>query len=105
MLEDNPDTEDLIDHIGNYQRVLDQLDQTLPPDFVLYDVIRRYDKEGRFTAFLPEHAAAAPTAATGDKDDPRAAPPRPPVPADTGAAPAADDPRTAAPQPPVPPTP
>jgi hypothetical protein len=107
LLRDNPDTEDLLDHIGNYRKVLDQLDQTMPADFPLYEVIREYDRDNRFTASLPPKEGATPTPA--NSDDPRAATPRPPAPVVEGDAPAAeakpasDNPRAVAPQPPIPP--
>jgi hypothetical protein len=111
MLE-NPETEDLLEHVGNYRSVLDQLDQTLPADFALYEVIRLHDREGKYSASLPPKTVQA----TPTDDDPRAAMPRPPVPRVEGEqptaetrpnndpAPTGDDPRAVAPQPPVPPS-
>lgn len=109
LMLDNPETEDLLEHVGNYRSVLDQLDQTLPADFPLYEVIRLHDTEGRFTASLPPKEPAQ--AATAAEEDPRTVKPQPPVPpAEEAAAPATespavvegDDPRSAKPQPPVP---
>jgi len=45
LLEDQTTVEDLMDTIGSYRKLLDQLDQPMPDDFVLGDVISLYQKQ------------------------------------------------------------
>ncbi|MDY0167858.1 MAG: hypothetical protein RBS80_15025 [Thermoguttaceae bacterium] len=45
LLEDQTTVEDLMETIGSYRKLLDQLDQPLPDDFVLNDVISLHDKQ------------------------------------------------------------
>ncbi len=45
LLEDQTTIEDLMETIGTYQKLLDQLDQPLPADFLLRDVIGLYNRQ------------------------------------------------------------
>ncbi len=45
LLEDQTTIEDLMDTIGKYRELLDQLDQPLPDDFLLHDVISLHDRQ------------------------------------------------------------
>lgn len=106
LMLDNPETEDLLDHIENYRRVLDQLDLQMPADFRLQRVIELHDSSGQFAAAVAAAAAPAPETDGSGEDDPRTATPAPPQPPDEASAAPADsnasDPRSARPRPPMP---
>ncbi len=90
---------DLIDFIKRYRQVLDQLDEKIPDNFPLWDVIEKFDKESDFTTELKERkekqgkATGAPGARTPTPADGTAKPE--PTPAE----PAKPEPATAEPKP------
>jgi len=56
ILDDEATTgDDLIEYLQKYREVLDQLDETLEDDFPLWEVIEKYDNDGKFTDELKAH--------------------------------------------------
>ena len=102
LLMEDPEAEDLVDHIRKYRFVLGQLDQDLPGDFPLVKILEEHDPT------LADIVASAGTNVPTTADDPRSATPTPPVPPSSTARPTSaattEDPRTATPAPPIPPS-
>ena len=117
VMLDNPETEDLLEHIRDYRDLLGQLDQDMPSDFPLQIVIDMYDTIGqkrqnsediveqwvqRMTSARERGEDESGTGETDQEDDPRTATPRPPVPVDAvEAIDEEQDPRAVTPSPPV----
>jgi hypothetical protein len=56
IMDDDATTgDDLLDYIKHYRDALAQLDETIPEDFPLWDVIEKFDREQNFTDELAEH--------------------------------------------------
>lgn len=47
--------DDILEYVKDYARVLEQLDETIPADFPLWDIIEEFDAEQDFTAELQEY--------------------------------------------------
>jgi hypothetical protein len=54
MNDDDTTGDDLLEFVVKYRRVLDQLDERIPDDFPLWEVIEKFDKEMKFTEELAE---------------------------------------------------
>lgn len=75
--EDNVTGDDILQFIVDYRAVLRSLDESIPDDFVLWDVIEKFDVEQDFTEELREHqqrmkegaAEGGDAEATGEETD------------------------------------
>jgi len=70
ILNDTITGEDLMDIIKKYRKILDELDEPFPSDFVLIDVVRQFDTAGDFSSVLEASRSHGPSkrdAKTGQK--------------------------------------
>lgn len=63
--------DDIVDYIKEYKETLEQLDETIPEDFPLWDVIEKFDREQELAEELAEHKKRQ----AGTADKPADAPP------------------------------
>lgn len=51
--------DDVIEYLKQYREALDQLDETIPDDFPLWDALQRFDRDREFTEELEKHREAS----------------------------------------------
>lgn len=67
--EDNVTGDDILQFILDYRSVLRQLDEQIPDDFVLWDIIEKFDVEQDFIDELREHQQRMGGSAEGDQSE------------------------------------